>query len=526
MPRPTRISVFFILSILLLALSPPSAPAATSTAKVALHVQAHATKASTICTSAAPTFLPCSQYTTRGDLGKGYDVYVAVGQADTLGVAGLAFGIDYDDEWGSGVDIVGPWFLCASGLEFPSNNWPAAGSGNILTWNTASCGTQNLPPDGVHGIAGAFYMYAYTADTFSITKHMLVQGDPILAMANCEGAQKDLLLSNVGSVEFSNNPNTTGFNPCLGSVSPTDFKITPATLNAASHGNWIAASVELPEGMDPADIVLSTVMLQGSIPAEPDLDTIGDFNENQIPDRTFKFNRTAFIMTLFESQETVEVVLTGDVLDIGSFTAIGSMRIVRPRMLSPNGGEVLIAGSMQEIRWNTPSGWTGTTADLYYSSDLSTWTPVATGIQGTRHIWRVPEEPTGAARLQVVISDEFGMLGSDKSDQDFSIFAQVTGTGPSSLPDVYALLQNAPNPFSASTSIQYELPAETAIALDIYDVSGRNVRRLAHRTMPAGRHEEVWDGRDDSGQRVASGIYFYRMKTADYQETKRLFVLR
>jgi hypothetical protein len=90
----------------------------------------------------------------------------------------------------------------------------------------------------------------------------------------------------------------------------------------------------------------------------------------------------------------------------------------------------------------------------------------------------------------------------------------------------FALLQNSPNPFLAGTSIGYVVPEDGRVTLRIYDVSGRLVRTLVHGTVPAGRNTAVWDGRDGDGQRLASGVYFYRLETADRSLTKKSLLLR
>ena len=74
------------------------------------------------------------------------------------------------------------------------------------------------------------------------------------------------------------------------------------------------------------------------------------------------------------------------------------------------------------------------------------------------------------------------------------------------------LFQNRPNPFQSLTAIQFELSAKTHISLRVYDVSGRVVRALVDGNRTAGLHEVIWDGRDDCGRNLATGVYFYRFQ--------------
>ena len=89
------------------------------------------------------------------------------------------------------------------------------------------------------------------------------------------------------------------------------------------------------------------------------------------------------------------------------------------------------------------------------------------------------------------------------------------------------LLQNHPNPFNPQTTISFNLPKETTAHLRVYDLSGRLVRTLLNDEMvQQGRNEVVWNGRDDFGRQVVSGIYFYRLEAAGYTETKRMTLVK
>jgi hypothetical protein len=75
-----------------------------------------------------------------------------------------------------------------------------------------------------------------------------------------------------------------------------------------------------------------------------------------------------------------------------------------------------------------------------------------------------------------------------------------------------ALAQNAPNPFSSTTSLSFALPKSGPVSLSVYDVSGRLVSTLVNRPMDAGNHQVVWDGRDSGGNMVANGVYMLRLQ--------------
>ncbi|HSG27180.1 MAG TPA: FlgD immunoglobulin-like domain containing protein, partial [Candidatus Krumholzibacterium sp.] len=83
-----------------------------------------------------------------------------------------------------------------------------------------------------------------------------------------------------------------------------------------------------------------------------------------------------------------------------------------------------------------------------------------------------------------------------------------------------------PNPFNPCTRISFDLGAPCQVDLRIFDVAGRLVRTLVDEHRRGGRFEEIWDGRDDRGGKVASGVYFYRLRAAEFIESKKMVLLR
>jgi len=79
---------------------------------------------------------------------------------------------------------------------------------------------------------------------------------------------------------------------------------------------------------------------------------------------------------------------------------------------------------------------------------------------------------------------------------------------------------------SRGTTLTFIAPGGETARLDVYDVAGRRVRRLYHGTPDEGLHEIVWNGRNDQGQPVSSGIYFYRLSAGEVMRTQRLVVVR
>jgi hypothetical protein len=94
------------------------------------------------------------------------------------------------------------------------------------------------------------------------------------------------------------------------------------------------------------------------------------------------------------------------------------------------------------------------------------------------------------------------------------------------LPLAFRLHAGYPNPVVRSTVVAFDLPAARNVRLRIYDSSGRLARRLVEGSMPAGRHQRLWDGADDGGRRVAAGVYFIRFESETDQATRKIAVLR
>ncbi|MDO9577159.1 MAG: FlgD immunoglobulin-like domain containing protein [Candidatus Cloacimonadales bacterium] len=90
------------------------------------------------------------------------------------------------------------------------------------------------------------------------------------------------------------------------------------------------------------------------------------------------------------------------------------------------------------------------------------------------------------------------------------------------------LFQNSPNPFNPSTTISFELYTETSenTELVIYNLKGQLIKTLVSEPLSAGRHSYVWNGTDESGKKVSNGIYFYKLTSGDYSETRKALMLK
>jgi len=105
-------------------------------------------------------------------------------------------------------------------------------------------------------------------------------------------------------------------------------------------------------------------------------------------------------------------------------------------------------------------------------------------------------------------------------------FTSVGQSGQSALPVNFWLAQNFPNPFNQSTSINYKLRSSGLISLKVFNLLGEEVATLVSGYQPAGLHQVTWDGRNNRGEVVASGLYFYQLSLGNATQTRKLTLLK
>jgi hypothetical protein len=117
-----------------------------------------------------------------------------------------------------------------------------------------------------------------------------------------------------------------------------------------------------------------------------------------------------------------------------------------------------------------------------------------------------------AARITLIAESQYDASRRDERSLDLAAL----------VPARLELHQNSPNPFNPTTTIRFEMPEAGQARLVVYDVRGRQVRSLVDGHRDAGAHTAVWDGRDGAGERVSSGIYFYRLQGANATRVRKM----
>jgi hypothetical protein len=114
-------------------------------------------------------------------------------------------------------------------------------------------------------------------------------------------------------------------------------------------------------------------------------------------------------------------------------------------------------------------------------------------------------------------------ISPEFTGSNVALNSQVTGA---TLPTEFALSQNVPNPFNPTTQVSFSLPKASHVNLTIYNVLGQQVKTLVDKDLAAGVQNVEWDGTDNVGRTVASGVYFYRLNAGEFQATKKMLMLK
>ncbi|MBT5420436.1 MAG: T9SS type A sorting domain-containing protein, partial [Candidatus Cloacimonetes bacterium] len=129
--------------------------------------------------------------------------------------------------------------------------------------------------------------------------------------------------------------------------------------------------------------------------------------------------------------------------------------------------------------------------------------------------------PTGIYTYYVT-----GLYEQYESDASNEVIVDLTEADDPLIPTNTVLIGNYPNPFNPETKIEFSLLEAGNVDVVIYNIKGEKVKKLVDGKMVAGFHSAVWNGKDDNGKKVASGVYLYRFKTAGIDQTKKMMLIK
>jgi hypothetical protein len=116
----------------------------------------------------------------------------------------------------------------------------------------------------------------------------------------------------------------------------------------------------------------------------------------------------------------------------------------------------------------------------------------------------------------LIVSDRLGK----------KVNARFGNPGETLVPEVFALKQNYPNPFNSTTVIKYNLPKTTGVTIKFYNLLGQLVHTYQADNMAPGYYSYLWNGKNDLGQMVSSGIYFYQLQADGFMDVKKMVLLK
>ncbi|MFA4923549.1 MAG: M4 family metallopeptidase, partial [Ignavibacteriaceae bacterium] len=138
--------------------------------------------------------------------------------------------------------------------------------------------------------------------------------------------------------------------------------------------------------------------------------------------------------------------------------------------------------------------------------------------------------PPGNGRAYESNGSAWAILGSP---YDYTLYMRATVqtlTGvydiSTQVPDKFEVFQNYPNPFNPSTSITYSLPKSETVTLNVYDIVGRKIAELVNNLQNPGTYKVTWNGKNSSGENIASGIYFYELNAGTFKSIKKMILLK
>lgn len=265
---------------------------------------------------------------------------------------------------------------------------------------------------------------------------------------------------------------------------------------------------------------------------------IAGFAFGLVPDSTTAIDpagvvdaNATFYDQLNEGQSWFGIVAVDALGNAGEVATVGPFLVdtIPPEVSfrSPTRFDVLEHDQVFTVRWLLADASSGpATIAVDYTPDGVQWRPVTSGAAmdfDDRFRWTVPYVTSGQVRLRLTATDIAGNQAVVLTDW-VNVSARVDAPG---VMRALTLAEPSPNPFNPRTTLRFAIPEPGPVRLRLHDAMGRVVRTLVDRSIATtGWHDVTWDGRDDSGGRVASGVYFARVEAVGEVRTARLTLLK
>jgi len=264
------------------------------------------------------------------------------------------------------------------------------------------------------------------------------------------------------------------------------------------RARWLRGWIELPAQYDPHDIDLSTVRLNGVVPAQAWSNALSDRDHDGIPELRVKFAREAFEAVVPQG-DSVEVCVTGSMSSGDQFVGCDTIRTYRPTVLYPVAGAALIIGNTVTLQWLLPSGVNVDYVDVHYSlDDGNTWLPIALGLENnpTTTPWTVPAAFSDSVRVMVTVYAEF-------HDDCFAVGAGISKRFTITSPVPVRMAELTVKADEGTAVVRWRTSAE-------YGVSGFRVYRADHKD---GIYLPVGEKAVPAADSPSGGVYEFRDPT-------------
>lgn len=219
-------------------------------------------------------------------------------------------------------------------------------------------------------------------------------------------------------------------------------------------------------------------------------------------------------------KQSILIIIFSSILFINALAHVG--------LDYPVGGENFQAGEVVEIRWHIVIYHGACDWDLLFSNDGgSNWQPIISNLQESQlsYNWTVPNIETDSGQVKVVQDNATGMDYSDASGNFIINIGTGIKSGKNHI-DKFVLYSAYPNPFNPSTTIRYELSNSSRITLKVYNIIGETIKTLVDDFQSPGEKSVVWDGTNDQGKSVGSGVYLYQLQAGNEIKTKKMTLLK
>lgn len=309
-----------------------------------------------------------------------------------------------------------------------------------------------------------------------------------------------------------------------GSYAFVDLEIKPYTVMIVTPLGMTATPGESIAGIEPGDPCREVDFLLIPTIVVNDCRGLGYWKHQFDVYLTGKGNaqETATDLELYLDAVYVHFNILGIYMGLGDFDFEDAKNVLTVR-----GGKLMLERAKQHLftlLLNFASGRIGNatviSADNRDAADAVTYAAqlILDGDETNDELAKdICEEINHGQMLDAGIVPESNVLYKSNSKYKFIFLKQ---------PYTFTLHQNFPNPGNPSTSIVFDLAQDSPVKLEIFDVSGRMIRTLVNESKPAGTHQATWNGQDDLGNSVASGLYIYRIQAGKFVQSKKMLFVK